>query len=217
MNRIDVLQKIIDTNGYKSYLEIGCASGTTILNLKNLDRVFAVDPKLRYPMSVYRYSQLRDDEAIFEMTSDDFFEQFKEKVDLVFIDGAHYFEQAVKDIENSLWHLNDGGVIVLHDCNPPHKAAAIEAKSFEDAAAKAAFGWNGEWCGDVWKVAVMYPQIKVLDCDYGIGLLKKIAPVGHIQPPAWILNLKYEDLEKDRIAMLKLKPVEYLDEFLEKK
>lgn len=214
MNRLEALQKIIDKKNYKSYLEIGVAAGHVLCNLKNLDKVYGVDIELLYPMSVYKLRQKMDDQGIFEMSSDDFFEIFKEKVDLVFIDAGHSFSQVIRDIENSLWHLNDGGIIMVHDCNPPHKAAAIEAESYEEAAEKAGPGWTGEWCGDVWKSAVLYPQMKVLDCDYGLGILNKILPVGSFVPPVCIENLTYYDLEKDRVEMLKLKPPEYLDEFL---
>lgn len=215
MNRLEALQKIIDKKKYKSYLEVGVAAGSVLCNLKGLDKVYGVDIELLYPMSVYKLRQEVDDQGIFEMSSDDFFKIFKEKVDLIFIDAAHSCRQVAKDINNSLKIINPGGIIMLHDCNPPHKAAATAAESYEKAAGKAGPGWNGEWCGDVWKIVLLHHDLVVLDCDYGLGLLKNptIIPCYDVFP-VWIEDLNYYDLEKNRVEMLKLKPVEYLDEFL---
>jgi hypothetical protein len=222
ITRIDILQKIIDKRKYKTYLEIGACDGTTFLALKDLDSKIAVDIEFKFPLSVFRYSKLRDGERYFEKSSDEFFSQFNEQVDLIFIDGEHSYYQVVKDVENSLKLLKNDGLIVLHDCNPPHKAAAIVAGSLKEAAEKAEFGWTGEWCGDVWKIARLFSRMIVLDCDYGLGLLKSEARC-ELCSSTWtekmtydlIDKLTYNDLEKNRVEMLKLKPPEYIDTFLE--
>ena len=57
----------------------------------------------------------------YNMTSDEAFGLLiKEckKYDIIFIDGLHTSEQVDKDIVNSLKVLSEGGIIVLHDCNP---------------------------------------------------------------------------------------------------
>ena len=62
------------------------------------------------------------------MTSDEYFSKFKDKFDIIFIDGLHHYEQVKKDIFNSLEILNSNGIILMHDClkkfgcagNPPH-------------------------------------------------------------------------------------------------
>ena len=52
--------------------------------------------------------------------SDDYFSSLDKtiKYDLIFIDGLHLEHQVDKDINNSLNHLSENGVIIIHDCNP---------------------------------------------------------------------------------------------------
>jgi len=66
-----------------------------------------------------------------ECTSDDYFARKKstDRLDVVFIDGLCAYGQSLKDVINSLDNLNESGVIVMHDCNPPHEAAALPLPS----------------------------------------------------------------------------------------
>ena len=76
------------------------------------------------------------------MTSDDFFTKNKDNFDLVLIDGLHTYAQVKKDILNSLKILNDGGLILLHDCLPKDYFAHAVPRSIID------------WNGDVWRAYV---------------------------------------------------------------
>ena len=80
-------------------------------------------------------------------------------------------EQVDKDIENSLKHLTDDGIIVLHDCNP-----ITEFRQREE------YEINGEfpsWNGTVWKSWVKLrcdrPDLEmfVINSDEGCGVIKK--------------------------------------------
>jgi hypothetical protein len=86
--------------------------------------------------------------------------------DLIFIDGLHHSDQVDKDIENSLARLNEGGFIILHDCNPPTIDRAVE--DF--------FGqpWNGTVWKAIYKLRCSKPDIDicVLDWDEGVGVIK---------------------------------------------
>lgn len=220
MDRCEVIQKIIDAKKFKTYLEIGAASGEVFLNLRNLDKKIAVDPNFLYPMSLYRLSEKRTKEQYCQMTSNEYFDTHKsENIDLVFIDGLHSYKQVKLDIRYAEKVLSKNGIIVLHDCNPPHKAAATPANSYNEAMEQAVRGWTGEWCGDVWKICLMFHGIVTLNCDYGIGLLRKSdinLPVAKLDMdlPLWIVDLTYADLEKNRQKYLRLMPESYLDEFL---
>lgn len=101
------------------------------------------------------------------MTSDNFFNiiDISQKYDIIFIDGLHHAEQVDKDIENSLQHLNDNGIIVVHDCNPPeYEIQTVPRKT-------------GIWNGDVWKSIVKLRctrpdlAVRVVDTDWGIGII----------------------------------------------
>jgi predicted O-methyltransferase YrrM len=61
------------------------------------------------------------DEFFENKSIDKFFEdrQLKnKKVDMVFIDACHKYENVLKDFENSLEVLSDGGCIIIHDTDP---------------------------------------------------------------------------------------------------
>jgi hypothetical protein len=55
---------------------------------------------------------------------------------VIFIDGLHTFEQTLQDSYNSLNYLAQGGVIILHDCNPPSEASSTPAQSIPEAEKK---------------------------------------------------------------------------------
>jgi len=57
---------------------------------------------------------LRSDSATFDTTP------YLERMDLVFVDGAHSYDYVKNDTEKGLEMLRPGGVIAWHDCNPRH-------------------------------------------------------------------------------------------------
>ena len=149
-SRKEVVQNIIVKKNYKKYLEIGCFDDELFNHIKCLKKV-GVDP-----MSG----------GTIRMTSDQFFSNNKEFFDCVFIDGLHEYHQVRKDISNSLKFLNDGGVILLHDCLPNNY--------YEQATPRCQWTWNG----DVWKAIVETRRSKDIDvytcyADYGIGVIIK--------------------------------------------
>ena len=149
-SRKEVVQNIIVKKNYKKYLEIGCFDDELFNHINCLKKV-GVDP-----MSG----------GTIRMTSDQFFSNNKEFFDCVFIDGLHEYHQVRKDISNSLKFLNDGGVILLHDCLPNNY--------YEQATPRCQWTWNG----DVWKAIVETRRSKDIDvytcyADYGIGVIIK--------------------------------------------
>jgi len=64
------------------------------------------------------------------MISDQFFRSIPEDktYDLVFVDVLHLEAQALRDIENSLKHINPSGTIVVHYYNPTMRS--YQRKSF---------------------------------------------------------------------------------------
>ncbi|MFD2517949.1 class I SAM-dependent methyltransferase [Salinimicrobium flavum] len=188
MNRFQLIEKLIKENNYTSYVEVGVYRGRLFLPLRCKKKI-AVDPVMKINWrgrlvwvikNIYNLNN-----RYFELTSDEFFKEkapilFKEKgVDLFFIDGLHTFEASLKDVLNSLKYLDKNGIIVMHDCVPPHQAAATAAPSFHEAERMEIEGWTGQWCGDVWKtiqyLKIKYPEkleITVLKEDFGLGIIK---------------------------------------------
>lgn len=166
--RYDIIQRLIDHHGYKSYLEIGIHKGNT-WNRIECEQKMGCDPEKHV-----------DDPRIYEMDSDTLFLNCSGNFDIVFIDGLHRAEQVWRDIQNSLKFLNPGGCIVLHDCNPPTLAhAGPEPEIFKKPLP------SGEphfvWCGTVW-VAVasmafyinrngMQDNFFTVDTDWGVMVI----------------------------------------------
>ena len=197
--RIDIINYLICKYNYNTYLEIGVSTGECITAV-NVSTKDGVDPSPRHP------------EVNFPVTSDVFFANLKpeKKYDLIFIDGLHLFEQVIKDVNNSLKHLKENGIIVLHDCNPTDYL--LQIRDMED------FNLSC-WTGDVWKTILHFREnenldVCVVDTDYGIGLIKPGHQKVYTNPFRQnSQEFAYEHLVYDRKNILNLITIE---EFLQK-
>ena len=223
MNRSEVIQKIINARRARNYLEIGVEHGATFLSVRARRKV-AVDPHFQISRRRRFKTLLRNLNAEYHATtSDEFFQSARctARFEVAFIDGLHTYRQALRDVENTLNALAAGGVIIMHDCNPPTAAAAHPGKSPAEVAALNLPGWDWSWCGDVWKT-VCHLRIQrrdlnifVLDCDFGLGIITRGTPESPLNLSlAELKNLTFADLEKNRQHFLNLKPESYFAEFL---
>nr|WP_228768626.1 class I SAM-dependent methyltransferase [Mycolicibacterium malmesburyense] len=232
MNRIKIVQRILDERTDPVYLEIGVGFGVALRRI-SADQKIAVDPAFRLS-SRYRGQAEAKARAThyFETASDSFFETEsaflgERPIDVALIDGLHTYKQVVRDVENTLRFLKDDGVIVLHDCNPARAMIACPATSYADFCAQSR--WRKilgrvmylPWSGDVWKAIVHLRstrddlRIAVLDCDFGVGLIRRGLPESRLSySSAEIEALSFKDLAADRARLLNLKSPESLDEFL---
>ena len=173
-----------------TYLEVG-----VWIPQHNYDKIIApikesVDPRLDYK---YTYN----------MTSDSFFKNHvgDKMYDVIFIDGLHTEEQSYTDAKNSLDHLNDGGYIIMHDCNPTEEWHARENEE-DDAPGPA-------WTGTVYK---SFMHLKndfrnyscfVIDEDWGCGIITKrpiLENIGGKYNP----NISWKEFHENRIDLLQL-------------
>lgn len=148
MIRGDLIDLLVERLGATRYLEIGVNEGVTFDRIRCPIRV-GVDPG--------------SSKATVHATSDHYFERLiaeSTRFDLVFVDGLHTEEQVVRDVENALAHLSDGGAVVVHDCNPPTETYTHPAR-----------------CGSVYRGWIelrrRYPDLLsvVVDIDLGCGVL----------------------------------------------
>jgi hypothetical protein len=161
MERYQIINKIIQSKGFNDYLEIGVRDGQCFKQIVCKNKT-GVDP---FPTS---------EDTTHRISSDEFFEECdkEKKFDIIFIDGLHLEEQVDKDINNSLDFLKEGGVIVLHDCNPPTLYHASETPVFTPPA-------NGNWNGTVYRSLIklrLYRKdlkLKTVDSDWGVGILTR--------------------------------------------
>lgn len=154
MTRWDIINHFILARNYKSFLEIGTGKGDTFRRVLADERT-SVDPD---PAT----------NATYIMTSDEYFMTHNEKFDIIFIDGLHLCQQAYRDIQNSLKHLNAGGVVVMHDCDP--------GDSYVMQIPNPNIGKYRSWTGDVWKAfvkarALLPYELYVITEDLGCGII----------------------------------------------
>ena len=140
----DYLLRLADIHRRKqprAYLEIGVWSGRSLRLAGPNTLVIGVDPNPEITEELPRRVKL------FRETSDRFFAtrdvngEFEGlPIELVFIDGFHRFEYALRDFINASRHCAADALIVLHDVLPHD--ARMAARERETQA----------WTGDVWKV-----------------------------------------------------------------
>ncbi|MFC1775865.1 class I SAM-dependent methyltransferase [Pseudomonadota bacterium] len=212
MNRLGVIQSVINRKDNVKYLEIGVNDGRVFLKVK-AHRKIAVDPMFQIPRADKLRYGLRNPTNIrnryFKMTSNTFFENhadaLKKGIDVAFIDGLHTHEQSFCDVVNCLGFLNPDGVIIMHDCLPPNAAACQKANSPEEAILLEHPGWTNEWTGDVYKALLQLRvtrndlDIFVVDADYGLGVIRKGAPSESINLTMnEVKNLSFDDFYAQR-------------------
>ena len=194
MNRIEIINWLIERYKYTSYLEIGVGKGECFHQIKAPVKV-GIDPVPQF-------------DSIIGITSDDYFAINKDKYDIIFIDGMHKYLQVFRDICNSLRVLNKNGRIVVHDCNPNEYTATEDMESHI-------------WNGTVWK-AILHCRmlgiayIEVVNADWGCGIItpNEVSPIDFgISVEQIILDLSYNFLYNNREAILSLISV---DKFKEK-
>ncbi len=191
MNRIDVIQYIIDSVSAKTYLEIGVRSGESFLPIV-CDKKIGVDPDF---VNITEYEN-QNGVLLFHTTSDEYFKEYAEKFDVAFIDGLHTYEQSFRDVVNCLKWMNDGGFIILHDCNPTSEGVTN--------------GKSADFTGDVWKTILAlrldpFLRVCVVDCDFGVGIVSRGLSEKHLDLSMEdIEKMTYSDLEKDRKNLLNL-------------
>lgn len=191
--RTDIINYLIEQNNYKSYLEIGVLDGKHFHQIKCEYKV-CVDPS---PKNF-------DNENLYKITSDEFFEKYNgEKFDIIFIDGLHESKQVKRDTNNSLKLLNNKGVITIHDCNPESE---LQQRVPRPKRCKI-------WIGDGWKSFLHFRQEQnlnsyVVQTNNGVGIIKKEKNLNPLIIENSINLLTYNDLDNNRKQYLNLQSVE---------
>ena len=229
MMRWDIINKLIEENGYKSYLEIGYYKGWSFdrIQIPPKGLKIAVDPNpsktkdmegwissasAGYMLENNEYSMFQKkkpefEEYIFKTTSDEFFENLDPdaKFDIIFIDGLHDAGQVSRDIDNAYKHLRENGRIVLHDANPP---LYLHTTS----------GLDGCWTGDVYKAVAkefLFSTGYTIDSDWGVAVIEK--RLDHTSEHDNLIDLIYNDwyyFNDNRKLLLNLiSPQEFLNKF----
>jgi hypothetical protein len=201
--RYHLIQSLINKRGYKRYLEIGAGSGI-IFKIIDVEHKDGVDPGIDDQFISNDEAQRGVDYSHlnYPMTSDEFFENHApnlEKYDIIFIDGLHESHQVDKDIDNALKFLNEGGCIILHDCNPLDEIAQIVPRIRQTS-----------WNGDVWKSIVRYrasnPKLNLISVELPNDADVSVICEGLPEGPSLSLpeELTYTWLDANRDSALNL-------------
>jgi SAM-dependent methyltransferase len=221
-DRVDIIQAVLDSRRTRHYLEIGVQSGDTFFRLKARKKM-AVDPQFLFTtfdkLRWLRWNPYNLFNEYYQIGSDDFFSENSSmlaarRLDVVFVDGLHTYEQSLRDIENSLRYLRDGGAIIVDDCDPPNEPASRPIKPKN----------NAPWCGDVWKSIVHLRSIRadlqafVLDCAFGLGIVvKQPAQTMLSYSVSDIKDMSYGEFSLNRQSLLDLKPQHHIAAFLDER
>lgn len=191
-NSQDVINYLIKNNNYTRFLEIGVRECPWDMGNMSLDQI-ECEHKDGVDVVPHRCN--------YTMTSDEFFNTIPstQTYDIIFIDGCHEKDYVLRDVNNSLNHLNPKGVILLHDINPPSQMH-LESQ----------YCWNA-W--EAWaKLRCTRSDLKMysLNIDMGPGIITK----GKQE----IFNKKiiptWEYLETNRKNLLNVISVKELKELL---
>jgi hypothetical protein len=155
----------------RTYLEIGVAQGRSLALTLPGTRAVGVDPA---PALAFALDAAT---TVVRGTSDDLFAGVIEDplngvpLDMVFIDGLHLSEQALRDVLHAQRRGHSKSVILLHDCNPPDRLSALRVQR------------GPLWAGDVWKVIALLrrvaPGLSIHSIDVpptGLGIITGLDP-----------------------------------------
>ncbi len=145
------------------YLEIGVDQGVSL----SLARGRAIGVDARPELKLTRH--LGDNATLVAMSSDAFFRERAETLlpvppGLVFIDGMHLFEFALRDFMNIERYSSPGSLVIIDDVCPCHPAQASRLPRTDS------------WTGDVWKLHPILrearPELTLVSLNAkGTGLL----------------------------------------------
>jgi len=179
------------------YLEIGVDRGVSLALARG--RAIGVDARPDLNLAV----PLSDQTRLVSLSSDAFFRQEADSLlrsppDLVFIDGMHLFEFALRDFMNVERYASPATLVVIDDIFPGHPAQASRRPR------------TNYWTGDVWKLHQILsdyrPDLTLLALNAaGTGLLL----VAGLDPASHLLSHHY-DLIVQRFGAIAEPPPEVL-------
>ncbi len=129
MNRVDLINDLLESRNLKTYLEIGVDDPNSTFNHIKAETKVGVDP-YDDGTGCHQWNENNREKLIgkidsgatfHKMTSDEYFEELdpKDKFDIIFIDGLHIKQQVERDYKNALKHINrSNGLIIIDDICP---------------------------------------------------------------------------------------------------
>lgn len=193
----DVLQWLHHALEPQLYLEIGVDKGLSLAcaNCKAI----GVDPREELKLRV----ELPNTSRIIDSSSDRFFKDanqyLDESPDLIFIDGMHLFEFALRDFIHAETLSAETSLIVIDDIFPCHTSQSLRRRITQ------------AWAGDVWKLhaalAKYRPDLTLLPLNaHTTGLLL----IAGLNPKSRDLTHRYDEIV-DEWKSIREAPMEVID------
>lgn len=190
----DYLLRLADIHRRKqprTYLEIGVWSGRSLSLARPDTLAIGVDPNPEIteilPRRVKIFCETSD---LFFATRDVNIEFDGLPIDLVFIDGFHHFEYALRDFINATKYCASDALILIHDVLPQDARMALRTRETE------------AWTGDVWKVIPALkkyaPKLQITTFE---TLPTGLAVINNIDPSDTTLLDNYDRIVREFIDL----------------
>lgn len=158
----DLIIQLVRLHQPKTYVEVGVQKGYTFNTIAPMvKRAIAVDVKIQKSIIT------RDGIEHYEMPSSEFMKQWKDPIDLLFIDGDHRKETVIADFDGLSTFVPTTGLILLHDTGP------VCEKLLDDS-----------YCSNAWEAAQeisqnkeKYGQFEICTLNFpwaGLSIIRKI-------------------------------------------
>ena len=144
--RVNTLAKALNA---ENYLEIGVWHGDSLFSV-DINNKIGVDPHFAFDKATVNDQNV----TLVEDTSDNFFSKLPRNTefDIVFLDGAHIFEQTYRDLCNVLLYSKKNSVILIDDVRPNDVYSTMASWEQACKARQEQGNFDGSWHGDVFKV-----------------------------------------------------------------
>ena len=146
-HKYDILAFIHECLDPMLYLEIGVDEGRSLVCARG--RAIGIDPRPQLALK----EPLGDQTSIISLSSDAFFREHASKLlrpppELVFIDGMHLFEFALRDFMNVERYASPATLVTIDDIYPCHPTQATRRRRTDS------------WTGDVWKLLQILQEFR---------------------------------------------------------
>jgi hypothetical protein len=168
--KMEIIGRLAARHGFRRYLELCCP--TTGNYYAALDRsILTTAHRLMYNCPTGHTDGLAID---FRSESLDISRCLAEiegrrlRYDIILVDPFHEYDTSYRDLEAAFALVDEGGIIVVHDCLPP--SAELATPKFT----------SGSWCGVTYRAYLDFVrarrdlEYRTVDTDYGCGIIRKI-------------------------------------------
>lgn len=127
---VAIIRTLVEATEGCTYVEVGVRSGATFNRVAPYAaNAHAVDIELNEDFDPITGK-------FWHMSSDQFFTEYREAADVVFIDADHEYDQAARDFAGAVGVLSRNGTILLHDTWPVDRVNLRDTGSVWELAAE---------------------------------------------------------------------------------